>query len=129
LFQAWSPQALADFPKNPFLHSHSLFRSLPQEAFPMSRARQYLSTLPDCDDALRRLADVLHVPATCRKRGCRKAERCQGGYGPPCYFDRRKFFADAVLDDMHAYRTDWDARRRSIEAMFRGEVSKTGPGR
>jgi len=29
----------------------------------MSRVRHYLSKLPDCDDALRRLADVLQVPA------------------------------------------------------------------
>ncbi len=87
----------------------------------MSRVRHYLSTLPDCDDALRRLADVLQVHATCRKRTCRREERCQGGYGPPCYFDRRKFFADAVLDDMHTYRQRCDERRRSVEALFRGE--------
>ena len=29
----------------------------------MSRVRHYLSKLSDCDDALRRLADVLQVPA------------------------------------------------------------------
>ncbi|PVE23519.1 hypothetical protein DC522_15355 [Microvirga sp. KLBC 81] len=87
----------------------------------MSRVRHYLSTLPDCDDALRRLADVLDVPATCRKHACRRAERCQGGYGPPCYFERRKFFADAVLDAMPEYRTRWAERRRSIAALFRGE--------
>jgi hypothetical protein len=88
----------------------------------MSRVRHYLSKLPDCDDALRRLADVLQVPATCRNHVCRRTERCQGGYGPPCYFERRKFFADAVLDDMHEYRERWAERRRNIEALFRGEA-------
>jgi hypothetical protein len=49
----------------------------------MSRIRPFLPNLPDCDDTLRRLADVLLVPETCRKRACRKAMRCQGGYGRP----------------------------------------------
>jgi hypothetical protein len=85
----------------------------------MSRAQAFLSKLPDCDDALRRLADVLQVPATCRRRACRRERRCEGGYGPPCYFERRKFFADAVLEQMHEYRHYWAEQRASIEAVLR----------
>ncbi|MGO4705514.1 hypothetical protein AB4072_07035 [Microvirga sp. 2MCAF38] len=57
----------------------------------MSRVQATLSKLPDCDDTLRRLADILGVPSTCRKRACRIEGTCQGGYGPPCFFARREF--------------------------------------
>ena len=36
-----------------------------------SRLEYLLSKIPDCDDALRRLADVHRVPAACRRRPCR----------------------------------------------------------
>ncbi len=86
----------------------------------MSRVRTILSRMPDADDALRRLADVIQVPETCRKRACRSHGRCQGGYGPPCYFENRKRFADAVLEDMHQHREFWVAQRASCEAALRG---------
>lgn len=70
----------------------------------MSHIRTLLSRMPDADDTLRRLADVIQVPATCRRRACRNEARCQGGYGPPCYYENRKRFADAVLDEMHEHR-------------------------
>jgi hypothetical protein len=41
--------------------------------------------------------------STCR---CRD-RRCQGGYGPPCFFERRTFSADVLCDDMHDYRESW----------------------
>jgi hypothetical protein len=86
----------------------------------MSRVRTILSRMPDADDALRRLADVIQVPETCRKRACRSHGRCQGGYGPPCYFENRKRFADAVLEDMHQHREFWVSQRASCEAALRG---------
>jgi hypothetical protein len=85
----------------------------------MSRVRTILSRMPDADDALRRLADVIQVPATCRRRKCRNEERCQGGYGPPCYFEDRKRFADAVLEDMYEHREFWIAQRASFETVLR----------
>jgi hypothetical protein len=85
----------------------------------MSRVRTILARMPDADDVLRRLADVIQVPQTCRRRMCRNQGRCQGGYGPPCYFEDRKRFADAVLEDMHGYREFWIAQRTSFEAVLR----------
>ena len=75
--------------------------------------------MPDCDDALRRLADVLRMPETCRRRGCREAGGCQGGYGPPCYFEHRAFFAEAFGEHMHEYRQLWAAHRDTVRAALR----------
>ena len=55
-----------------------------------------LSGMPDFDDTLRRLSDLLRAYKICRKRTCRFNEGCQGGYGPPCYLQQRNLFADAV---------------------------------
>jgi hypothetical protein len=85
----------------------------------MSRVRTILSRMPDADDALRRLADVIQVPATCRRKACRSNGGCQGGYGPPCYFENRKRFADAVLEEMHGHREFWIDRRAGFEALLR----------
>ncbi len=85
----------------------------------MSRVRTILASVPDADDVLRRLADVIHVPETCRRRACRNMGRCQGGYGPPCYFEDRKRFADAVLEEMHQHREFWTAHRASLEIALR----------
>ena len=80
----------------------------------MSRIRPFLPNLPDCDDTLRRLADVLLVPETCRK-----AMRSQSGYGPPCFFDRQRFFTRSVLDNMNIYREYWDEEREKVETALR----------
>ncbi|MEE1612451.1 hypothetical protein [Microvirga sp. CF3016] len=85
----------------------------------MSRVRHILSDLPDPDDTLRRLADVIRMPQTCRKRSCRNEGRCKGGLGPPCYFEHRKRFADAVLEEMQEYRAVWIKERATIEALLR----------
>jgi hypothetical protein len=80
------------------------------------RTDAILSRLPDPDDALRRLADVLRVHETCRKRACRREECCQGGYGPPCYFEKRAFFTEAVGERMHEYRERWASARATFRA-------------
>ena len=87
----------------------------------MSRVQHILSRLPDADDALRRLADVIQVPQTCcRRRACRSQGRCQGGFGPPCYHEHRKRFADAVLEEMQEHREVWIKERIQFEALLRG---------
>lgn len=83
------------------------------------RTDRILSQLPDPDDALRRLADVLRVPETCRKRACRTEGSCQGGFGPPCYFEKRALFTEAVGERMHEYRERWAATRATLRASLR----------
>ncbi|MBF9232578.1 hypothetical protein [Microvirga alba] len=85
----------------------------------MNRSQHILSKFPDCDDALRRLADVLKAPATCRKRACRRDGSCQGGFGPPCYFEHRQFFADALRERMQEYRDYWTEQREGLRAILR----------
>ncbi|WP_201836937.1 hypothetical protein [Microvirga zambiensis] len=85
----------------------------------MSRIRSVLAEMPDADDALRRLADVIRVPQTCRRRMCRNEGRCQGGSGPPCYYENRKRFSDAVLEEMHDHREFWIGQRAGVEIVLR----------
>lgn len=85
----------------------------------MSRVESILSKFPDCDDALRRLADVLQVPLTCRKNRCRREGLCQGGYGPPCYFENRHVFVDGVAEQMQEHRDYWNRQRETIRAALR----------
>lgn len=85
----------------------------------MSRYHPILSRMPDADDAMRRLADVIGVPPTCRRRMCRNDGRCQGGYGPPCFHENRERFADAVRDEMHEHRASWIRERAKLEALLR----------
>ena len=85
----------------------------------MNRTDRLLSRLPEPDDVLRRLADVLRAHETCRKRACRRDESCQGGYGPPCYFEKREFFAEAVGGRMDEHRDRWAAPRASVRASLR----------
>jgi hypothetical protein len=85
----------------------------------MKRFHPTLSELPDCDDTLRRLADVLQVPLTCRRTRCRRTGQCQGGFGPPCYRECRRAFVDGVREQMQEYREYWHDRYRTIQAEER----------
>jgi hypothetical protein len=85
----------------------------------MSRVHAVLSRLPDCDDALRRLSDVLRVPSQCRKQACRREGRCQGGYGPPCFFERREFFSETLREGLHEHRDFWVRQREAMKAALR----------
>jgi hypothetical protein len=86
----------------------------------MSRVQHILSRLPDADDALRRLADVIQVPQTCcRRRACRSQGRCQGGFGPPCYLEGPQVFVDGVRGQMQEYREFWYSQHRAIKAEER----------
>ena len=77
----------------------------------MSRVRPMPNEFPDCDDTLRRLADVLQIPLTCRHNRCRRRGECQGGYGPPCYFESHQDFAKGVREQMQEFRDYWRGRR------------------
>lgn len=88
---------------------------------PKRSIKRVLSSMPDCDDVLRRLADVLNMAQTCRRRACREAGQCRGGFGPPCYFARRAVFAEAVEAHMDEYRTFWARERKRIVALFMRE--------
>jgi hypothetical protein len=90
----------------------------------MAHSSRILSRLPDCDDTLRRLADVLQIPITCRRRICRRKGVCQGGYGPPCYFDQKPAFTQGVHEHMQEYREFWKTRRDSIVANLDGGLSE-----
>ncbi|MBA1157929.1 hypothetical protein [Microvirga mediterraneensis] len=85
----------------------------------MKRFHPILSDLPDCDDTLRRLADVLQMPHTCRRSRCQRRGACQGGYGPPCYLEDRRSFVLGVGEQMQEYREFWHGRYRAIQAEER----------
>lgn len=74
---------------------------------------------PDCDDTLRRLADVLQIPLTCRRKSCRREGECQGGYGPPCYFEHHGVFVEGVRAQMQEYREYWGQQRKAVPSALR----------
>ena len=82
----------------------------------MSRAPSPFTPFPDCDDTLRRLADVLQISLTCRKNRCRRQGRCQGGYGPPCYFENHGEFVAGLREQMQEYRDYWGRQRATMKA-------------
>ena len=75
-----------------------------------------LFDMPDFDDTLRRLSDLLMAHKICRKRACRRNEGCQGGFGPPCYLQQRNLFADAVRFELDEYRAYWHEQRRKARS-------------
>jgi len=85
----------------------------------MSRVPPRYDGYPDCDDTLRRLADVLQIPLTCRQSRCQRRGECQGGYGPPCYFENHRDFVAGVREQMQEYREYWDRQRRTMRALSR----------
>ena len=85
----------------------------------MNSVRALFPELPDCDDTLRRLADVLQIPLTCRRAGCRRKGQCQGGFGPPCFLEQRRDFVSGVRDRMQEYREYWHQRGRTLQAALR----------
>ena len=75
-----------------------------------------LFDMPDFDDTLVRLANLLMMHKICRRRTCRWHEGCQGGFGPPCYLQQRHLFADAVRYELDDYRAFWTEQRRRAKA-------------
>jgi len=71
-----------------------------------------LFDMPDFDDTLCRLANLIMAHRICRRRTCRRNEGCQGGFGPPCYLQQRHLFADAVHYELDEYRAYWSEQRR-----------------
>ncbi|MGO4386377.1 hypothetical protein AB4Y85_02475 [Microvirga sp. 2YAF29] len=81
----------------------------------MSRAVSSEPEFPDCDDTLRRLANVLQIPLTCRRQRCRRGGQCEGGYGPPCYFENHRDFVAGVREQMPEYRDYWSTKRQEMQ--------------
>lgn len=99
--------------------SHFMSHQRLPKVYSMKRFHPTLSELPDCDDTLRRLADVLQMPLTCRRSRCRRRGSCQGGFGPPCYLECRRAFVDGVRGQMQEYREYWHGQYRTIQAEER----------
>jgi len=74
-----------------------------------------LFNMPDFDDTLKRLSDLLRAHRICRRRTCRHNEECQGGFGPPCYLQQRHLFADAVRYELDEYRAYWTQQRQQAK--------------
>ena len=89
------------------------------------RCRDFRSTegIADIDDLMRQLSDLLTYAPFCRIRACRRAERCQGGAGPPCLNEATRVFVGAMSDRMRGTRRFW-ARQRQLAA----ERHAAGPG-
>ena len=75
-----------------------------------------LFDMPDFDDTLARLSNLLRAHRLCRRRTCRRNEGCQGGFSPPCYLQYRHLFADAVRYELDEYRAYWAEQRRRAKA-------------
>ena len=75
-----------------------------------------LFDMPDFDDTLQRLSNLLRMHRLCRRRTCRRNEGCQGGFGPPCYLQYRHHFADAVRYELDEYRAFWSEQRRKAKS-------------
>jgi hypothetical protein len=75
-----------------------------------------LFDMPDFDDTLCRLSNLLMAHRICRQRTCRRNESCQGGFGPPCHLQQRILFADAVRYELDEYRAYWNEQRRKARS-------------
>jgi hypothetical protein len=89
--------------------------------FPPRRPRS-LEGLPDIDDLVRQLSDFIDYPVLCRNRACRLSERCQGGYGPPCFDADREVFAEHMRNGLREMRRFWK-RQRALAAQRDAEAS------
>jgi hypothetical protein len=78
------------------------------------RCRPYRSAdgIADIDDLMRQLSDLPAYAPVCRIRVCRRAERCQGGAGPPCLHEATRVFVEAIADRMRGTRRFWARQRR-----------------
>ena len=47
------------------------------------------------------------------------ARLLSGGFGPPCFLESRKRFADAVLEEMQEHREHLINQRANLEALLR----------
>ncbi|HEX8166546.1 MAG TPA: hypothetical protein VF601_12250 [Beijerinckiaceae bacterium] len=79
-----------------------------------------LDGIADPSDLMRQLSDLFVWAPGCRRRACRRAERCQGGEGPPCFDENRGFFAEAMTAGLRETRRFWKRQRalaREAEAL------------
>ena len=78
---------------------------------PKDPRRRSLHGIADPSDLMRQLSDLFCLPFGCRRRACRRAERCQGGEGPPCFHEHREFFAEAMRAGLRDIRRFWKRQR------------------
>jgi hypothetical protein len=84
-----------------------------------------LFSMPDFDDTLIRLSDLIMMHKICRRRTCRHNEGCQGGFGPPCYLHYRHHFVDAVRTVLRSQT--FHHRRLEFSVFDQGDGLATSP--
>jgi hypothetical protein len=80
---------------------------------------------------VRQLSNVIDDPVLCRKRACRRAERCQGGYGPA--LPRRRPRSSHMRNGLREMRRFWKRQRtlaaqRSAQATHKTAAGDNGGG-
>jgi hypothetical protein len=85
-------------------------------AHPAPRNRRSLEGLCEVDEVMRQLCDLLELPLDCPRRACRRAGRCQGGDGPPCFYRKRRYIAGCIETGLRDTRRFWK-RQRAIAAQ------------
>ena len=88
--------------------------------------RVQLDGIADLDDLLRQLADLCTTAPFCRRKACRRADRCQGGKGPPCMYQWRKLFAAVMQDGLRDVRRFW-RRQRALQRPARESRAAAAP--
>jgi hypothetical protein len=82
--------------------------------------------LADIDDLMRQFSDLVVLPPLCRERACREAERCKGGYGPPCLHMYPDVFVAHIRGGMRELRRFWK-RQRAMAAERDARRRRGGP--
>ena len=73
--------------------------------------RRSLEGIADPSDLMRQLSDLFVLAFGCRRKACRRAGRCQGGDGPPCFHEYRELFAEAMTAGLRENRRFWKRQR------------------
>jgi hypothetical protein len=97
----------------------------PPDAPPNHRS---LEGIADPSDLMRQLSDLFVLAPGCRRTGCRMAERCQGGDGPPCFHEHPELFAQAMSAGLRETRQFWK-RQRALAGEAAAHQSRAIPPR
>jgi hypothetical protein len=92
-------------------------------------AHRPLDGIADPSDLMRQLSDLFVLAPGCRRKACRRAERCRGGDGPPCFHHDRELFVEAMQGGLREIRRFW-RRQRALAAEagpIRPEGTTAGP--
>ena len=97
--------------------------------------RRSLEGIADPSDLMRQLSDLFELAFGCRRKACRRAGRCQGGDGPPCFHADRELFVEAVTAGLRDIRRFWKRQRALAGAAAippregRAETGASAPAR